>query len=311
MENFKAAVISLRGKSSEEIVNECKNYFSKVDSLNIKDIEVHVSTDNMRIFHKDEKLDDYDCVYCRGSYKYALLLRGITEALNGKCYLPISSEAFLNSHDKFLTSIELQKSKISIPKTYMAATVDKAKRILSEIHYPVIIKIPSGTHGKGVMFVDSLSSAKSVLDVLELFKQPAMIQEYIETNATDLRVIVLGNKVVAAMKRVAAGDELRANIHSGGFGVVANISEEAENLAIKAAKILKADICAIDLLEASKIRVVEANVSPGLQGIKKATKKNLAKDIAKFLFEKTAEFKKIKTKKELTPARRFSSWIRS
>ena len=87
--------------------------------------------------------------------------------------------------------------KIPIPTTYLAATTTGAKKLLEHVHYPIIMKIPSGTQGRGIMFADSITSAKSILDTLEVFKQPYIIQEYIETNATDLRVLVLGDKFVS------------------------------------------------------------------------------------------------------------------
>ena len=78
--------------------------------------------------------------------------------------------------------LELQKKKVPLPTTYLAVTNDSARMILERIKYPVILKIPSGTHGKGVMLADSLQSARSILDTLEVFKQPYLIQEYVETD---------------------------------------------------------------------------------------------------------------------------------
>ena len=127
-----------------------------------------------------------------------------------------------------------------------------------------------------------------------------LIQEYIESESTDIvdvRAIVIGNKVVAAMKRVATPEEHRANIHMGGKGIAYELDYDTEQLAVKAAKAIGADICAIDILEGAKPSVLEINLSLGLKGITEATKKNVADKIAKFLFEKTKEFEEIKKSK--------------
>ena len=207
--------------------------------------------------------------------------------------MPLSAGSFTIGHDKFLTQLSMQKYNVNMPKTYLAGNTSNAKEILKNIHFPAIIKIPSGTHGKGVMFADSMQSAKSLLDTMDVFKQPLIIQEYIETNATDVRALVVGDKVVGCMKRKAAKDELRANIHMGGVGKRYNLNEDGEKMAIRAAKAVKAEVCAIDILESGKQHyIIEVNVSPGIQGLTNATGKDIAGEIAKFLFERTSEWKK-------------------
>jgi ribosomal protein S6--L-glutamate ligase len=289
---MKLALISLGGEGSKSISKEARKYFDSVDEIDIRKIEVRVDGDKVEVLYQKKTLPEYDAVYVRGSYKYALLQRSISFALKGKCYLPIEPEAFTIAHDKFLTMLELSKLNVSMPKTYFAATTKQAKKMLEEVNYPIIMKIPSGTQGKGVMTADSLASAKSMLDTLEVFNQPYLIQEYIETNATDIRAIVAGKEVIAAMKRKGQSGERRSNIHQGGIGVAYELDYEAERVAIKAAKAVKADICGVDLLEGVKnAMVIEVNLSPGLKGITEATKKNVADEFAKFLYEKTKEFK--------------------
>ncbi len=300
---MKLAVISLEGESSKNIVKEAKAFFTEVDSINLKDLDIEVDSKNTQIFYKNKSLNEYDCIYIRGSFRYVTLQRSITRALHNDTYMPIEPKSFTLGHNKFLTLIELQKYKIPMPTTYLTATTEGAKKLIENVHYPIIIKTPGGTHGKGVMFADSQSSAKSVLDALEVFNQPYIIQEYIETNATDIRLIVAGDRVIAAMKRKATKEELRANIHAGGEGTAYVPDYDTEQIAIKAAKAIGANICAVDILEAKEPLVIEVNLSPGLQGITKATKKNVAQMIARALAEQTKEFL-IQTKKQeekLTP----------
>jgi len=286
---MKLAIISLGGKSSLSILEEAKNFFEKVEHLDIRNIEVEVS-DKLVVTHKGKQIENYDCIYVRGSFRYSLLQRSITRALHTEVYMPLTPESFTIGHDKFLTLLELRKNKVPLPKSYFVATTKSAKKLLEDIHYPVIIKIPSGTQGKGVMFADSISSANSMIDTLEVFDQPYIIQEFVETNATDIRVLVIGNKVIAAMKRKAQKSEIRANIHAGGQGQPYELDADTEQIAVKSAKAIGAEICAVDILDrGGKPQVIEVNLSPGLEGITKTTNKNIAKEIAKYLASRTKE----------------------
>ncbi len=179
-----------------------------------------------------------------------------------------------------------------MPRTYLSPTVDEAKDLLKRVNYPIVMKFPEGTQGKGVMFADSISSASSMLDALGALNQPFIIQEYIETGGSDIRALVLGDKVVAAMKRKAETEEKRANIHAGGTGEAVQLSREAMALAVDTAKALGSDICGVDILEGPLgPLVIEANVSPGLQGLNAVSTLDIPDEIAKFLYRKTQEAK--------------------
>ena len=287
---MKLALISLGGPSSANIVKEAKKYFTHVEQIDIRTLEVHASSaDSLQVFSSGKELKTFDCVYIRGSHKYTLLQRAVSKAFWNEAYVPIKPSTYSVAHNKFLTLLELQKNGIHIPKTYFAGTAKAAKKILEDVTYPIILKIPHGTQGKGVMLADSLMAAKTMLDALETFKQPFIIQEYIDTDYTDIRALVVGNKVLA-MRRRAATEEVRANIHAGGIGEICDLDPTVEQVALKSAKVLGADICAVDILEGRKPAVIEVNLSPGLVGISKATKKNVPQMVAKFLAEKTEEF---------------------
>ncbi|MBS3156814.1 RimK family alpha-L-glutamate ligase [Candidatus Woesearchaeota archaeon] len=289
---MRLALISLGGAGSKMISEEARKLFDEVEEIDIRKIEIRVENNDVGVLYNENPLPKFDCVYIRGSFRYALLQRAISFALKDECYVPIAPSAYTIAHDKFLTMIELSKLKVSVPRTYFAATTKQAKRMLEEVNYPVILKIPSGTQGKGVMSADSVSSAKSMLDTLEVFNQPYLIQEFIDTDATDIRAIVAGDEVIACMKRKGKAGEMRSNIHQGGIGIPFEMDYDTERLAIRAAKAVKADICGVDLLEGiNKSMVIEVNLSPGLKGITAATKDNVAGKIAKFLFDEARKFK--------------------
>ena len=164
------------------------------------------------------------------------------------------------------------------------------------------MKFPEGTQGKGVVFADSIASASSLLDAFSALNQPFIIQEYLETGGTDLRVLVVGDKAIAAMRRKATTDEKRANIHAGGTGSSAQISHEVAMLAIKTARALGADVAGVDILESPRgPMVIEANISPGLQGISAAHPHlDIAAEIAKFFAQKTSKILKEQKVKQST-----------
>ena len=287
---MKAAIISLGSKSSFMVGEAMKRHFESVDMINLKDIEISLGKE-YGILCEGKKLDNYDCIYVKGSFRYANLLRSIAVLLKGKIpYMPISENAFTLAHNKLLTHLALQQRNIPMPKTYLSSTIDAAKDLLKKVNYPIVMKFPEGTQGKGVMFADSISSASSMLDALGALKQPFIIQEYIETEGSDVRALVVGEKVVGAMRRIAKGDEKRANLHAGGKGESVQLSREAINIAVESAKALKADVCGVDILESHLgPLVIEANVSPGLQGLSEVSTIDVSEEIAKYFYRKTAE----------------------
>jgi ribosomal protein S6--L-glutamate ligase len=288
---MKAAIISLGSESSEKLAEEMMHFFSVVDDLDIRDIEVTVGSGASGVLHKGKPFGQYDCVFIRGSFKYAAIQASIATKLYGTCYMPYSPHAFTIVHDKLLTHLELEKYNIPMPKTYLSSSPDAARSLLKQLTFPIIMKIPKGTQGKGVMFSDSYASATSMLDTLSTLKQPFLIQEYVETGGTDIRAIVVGDSVVACMKRKGSADDKRSNLHSGGTAESYVPTVGIKRIAVQTAKALQAEICGVDILEGLKSPlVIEANLSPGVIGISTATEINVAKKIASYLAEKTAEF---------------------
>ncbi len=287
---MKAALISLGSKSSEMTAEAMKKYFEQVDMILLKNIEVRLGKE-AAILYEGKELASYDCVYVKGSYRYANLLCSLASMLEGKvAYMPFFSSVFTTVHNKLLTHLVLQQHKIAMPRTYVTSTIAAAKDLLKRVNFPVVMKFPEGTQGKGVMFADSFGSASSLLDALGVLNQPFIIQEYVETGGTDIRALVVGDKVIAAMRRKAQTEEKRANIHAGGIGQSVQLSPDLIRLAVNTARALGADICGVDILESSLgPLVIEANISPGLQGLGKVSPVDLPDEIAKFLFFKTQE----------------------
>lgn len=296
---MKAALISLGSISSRWTIEALKKHFSQVDHIDIQELEVSLGEKKAEVLYQGKPLPKYDCIYAKGSFRYATLLRALTTLLQKDTYMPLKAGSYTIGHDKLLTHLKFQEHNVPQPTTYIAATADAGKKVIKKIPFPVIMKLPAGTHGKGVMLAESPESASSMIDALALLKQPFLIQEYIETEGTDYRVIVVGDDVAAAMKRIAAKGEKRANVHSGGHGEKIDLDDKTKKVAIAAAKAAGCDICAVDILPSHKGPIVlEVNLSPGLQGITNVTGINVAQLIADFLYKKTKEMRE-KGKEEM------------
>ncbi|MEA3430236.1 MAG: RimK family alpha-L-glutamate ligase [Nanoarchaeota archaeon] len=292
---MKAAVVCLGAKSSLWTIEEMKKCFDEVDLVKISKIEVFFGGKGLELMYDGEEFPEYDCVYVKGSFRYANLARAVSSILRTRgTYLPLKPHSFTIGHDKLLTHVQLQAAGVPMPTTYLAATPEAAKELLKNVNYPIVMKFPQGTHGKGVMFADSYPSASSVLDAMTALKQPVIIQEYVETGGADIRAIVIGGKVVAAMQRKAIKGDKRANIHAGGSAEAYSLDAHTRKIAIDAAKAVGLGIGAVDIIEGPKgPLVIEVNVSPGLQGITKATGINVAAKIAKYLYDETKKKKNV------------------
>ena len=285
---LRAGIISLGSKSSQMTAEALAEFFEHVDMIQLREMEVVLGKEG-GVFYQGKALQDYDSLYIKGSFRYAHLLRSITSMLERKVpYIPLPASAFTIVHNKLLTHLALQQHDIPMPKTYVSPNIETAKELLKRVNYPIVMKFPEGTQGRGVVFADSISSASSLLDALGALNQPFIIQEYVETGGTDLRVIVVGDRAIAGMQRTATTDDKRANIHAGGSGKVVQLNREVKMLAIKTARALNSNICGVDILEGPLGAVViEANISPGLQGITEASKINIAREIAKHMYQQT------------------------
>lgn len=296
---MKAALISLGSTSSQWTLDAMSRHFDVVDSIDVRKIEINIGAKkDARLLYGSKQFPSYDCIYAKGSFRFASILRAVTALLGDTCYMPIRDSAFTLVHNKLLSHIVLQQHEIPMPITYLSASGRATKKLLERISYPIVLKFPEGTQGKGVMFADTYAAASSWLDALRTLKQPCIIQEYVETGSTDIRAIVVGDRVVASMQRIAVHGEKRANIHAGGIGEAVELDTHTKKIAVRAAQALGAGICGVDMLTGAKgPQVIELNLSPGLQGIKKATGTDVAEHIAKYLARQAAEYRQADTKK--------------
>jgi ribosomal protein S6--L-glutamate ligase len=162
---------------------------------------------------------------------------------------------------------------------------------------PVVIKLLEGTQGIGVVLGETESSAKSVIEAFRGANVNILVQKFIsEAQGTDIRAFVIGDKVVASIKRKGPKNDFRSNLHRGGSAATVRITREERSAALKAAKTLGLNVCGVDMLRSDQGPVVmEVNSSPGLEGIEKATGRDIASEIVGFI-EHNAKPNATKTK---------------
>lgn len=189
-------------------------------------------------------------------------------------FAPIS-----RARDKLLSLQLLSQNGVSIPKTVVARNPSHLPQSLAEVGGPpVVLKLTHGTQGVGVMLADSQHAVESMLDTLWSLGQTILIQEFIaESSGRDIRALVMGGRVVAAMRRRAKLGEFRSNIHRGGEGSPVELDPEYARVAVLSASVVGLEIAGVDLLE-SRLgpRVIEINASPGFEGLEQATGLDIA-----------------------------------
>ena len=202
-----------------------------------------------------------------------------------------TGQGILQSRDKLHASQILARNKIPVPKTtYVRDSIDVEPAIDFVGGLPVVIKVTQGTQGQGVFLRHTVHESRSLIQGLLLTGKSVLVQEYIaESHGKDIRALVVGDRVVAAMRRKARGREFRSNYHLNGTVEKVEISEEFEQQAVRAARVLGLNIAGVDLLEGNNgPLVLEVNSSPGLEGIEKASGVNVAGEIIDYVTSEAA-----------------------
>jgi ribosomal protein S6--L-glutamate ligase len=200
------------------------------------------------------------------------------------------SVAITRSRDKLRALQLLSRKGIGLPVTGFAHSPDDTEDLLDFVGgAPVVIKLLEGTQGVGVVLGETRKAAESVVEAFRGLNANFMVQEFIkEAGGSDIRCFVIGDRVVAAMKRTGKEGDFRSNLHRGGSAELVRITPEERSTAVRSARIMGLNVAGVDLLRSNHGPVVmEVNSSPGLEGIEKATGKDVASLVIQFI-EKNA-----------------------
>ena len=208
------------------------------------------------------------------------------------------SVAISRSRDKLRSLQLLSRKGIGLPVTGFAHSPADTEDLLDVVGgAPVVVKLLEGTQGKGIVLAETRKAAESVVEAFRGLNANFLVQEFIaEAGGADIRCLVIGERVVASMQRQAAEGEFRSNLHRGGSAQLVKITPEERSTAVRAARIMGLNVAGVDILRSHHGPVVmEVNSSPGLEGIEKATGKDVAAQIIDYI-EKNAKPGRTKTR---------------
>ncbi|MCL3881539.1 30S ribosomal protein S6--L-glutamate ligase [Marivita sp. GX14005] len=260
---------------------------------------MNIASRRPEIFYNGEKLEGFDAVIPRIGASVTFYGLAVLRQFEMQGVYPLNeSVAIGRSRDKLRSMQLLARAGIGLPVTTFAHDPKQTEEVLELAGgAPVVIKLLEGTQGIGVVLADTNRSAKSVFEAFRGAGVNILLQEFIkEAGGTDIRAIVVGGKVVAAMKRTGAAGEFRSNLHRGGSAQIIKLSPEERSTAVRSAKVMGLNVCGVDMLRSNHGPVVmEVNSSPGIEGVEKATGLDIASKIIEHI-EKTAKPHATKTK---------------
>jgi len=258
-----------------------------------------ITSDRPAIFYKGEKLIGFDAIIPRIGASVTRFGTAVLRQFEVMGVYPINeSVAITRSRDKLRTLQLLSRKGVGLPVTGFAHAVSDTEEIIKLVGgAPLVIKLMEGTQGRGVVLAETNKAAESVINAFHELDANFIVQEFIkEAGGSDIRCFVVGEKVVASMIRTAKEGEFRSNLHRGGVANLVKLTKEERATAVNAARIMGLNMAGVDVLRSNRGPVVmEVNSSPGLEGIEKATGKDIASIVIEFI-EKNAKPNRTKTK---------------
>jgi ribosomal protein S6--L-glutamate ligase len=271
----------------------------QLDIINTLRCYMNIASRRPEVYYNGEKLEGYDAVIPRIGASITFYGMAVLRQFEMQGVYPLNeSVAIGRSRDKLRSMQLLARDGIGLPVTTFAHDPKQTDEVLKLAGgAPLVIKLLEGTQGLGVVLADTNRSAQSVIEAFRATNTNILVQEFIkEAGGTDIRAIVVGGKVIAAMKRTGAEGEFRSNLHRGGSANVIKLSPEERSTAVRSAKSMGLNVCGVDMLRANHGPVVmEVNSSPGLEGVEKATGLDIAGKIIEHI-EKHAKTGSTKTK---------------
>ena len=274
-----------------------------VKVLNTMKFAIDLRPGEPDLYFRQKQLSHYDAVLPRVgasiTYYGTAVVRQFQEM---DIFCANTAHGIANSRDKLRSLQVLSRHHIGIPPTTF---VSDKKDVLPAIERvggaPVIIKLIEGTQGIGVLLAETVRAAESMIELLQSQKQNVLIQKFVaESKGKDIRAFVVGDRVVAAMRRVAQGQEFRSNVHRGGVAEAVDLPEAYEQTAVRAAQILGLRVAGVDMLEAhSGPQIMEVNSSPGLEGIETCTGLDIAGAVVDYIAAQV-DFPEIDIRQRLT-----------
>lgn len=252
--------------------------------------DIVIEKDRPSIYYYGERVEDVDAVIPRIGASVTFYGAAVVRQFEMmKVVTAVESQALVRSRDKLRSLQILARSGIGMPKTVFTNYSREVDKIIESVGgTPLIVKLLEGTQGYGVVLAPTRKAAESIIEAFHSMKTRVIVQEFIEeAKGGDLRAFVVNGKVVGAMKRQGQEGEFRSNLHRGGSGTLITLSKEERATALTAAKSMGLAIAGVDMLQSDRgALVLEVNSSPGLEGIEKATGKDIASKVIDYVLKK-------------------------
>ncbi len=287
--------------SHKRIVAAARARGHEIDVIDTLRCYMNIASHRPEVRYRGRALDGIDAVIPRIGASVTFYGLAVLRQFEMMGVYPLNeSVAIGRSRDKLRCLQLLSRKGIGLPVTAFAHATSQADDLIDMVGgTPLVIKLLEGTQGIGVVLAETRSSAKSMIEAFGGVEANILVQEFIkEAGGSDIRAIVIGGKVIAAMQRTGGPGEFRSNLHRGGKAKEVKITPEERSTAVRAAKILGLNVCGVDMLRSNHGPVVmEVNSTPGLEGIESATGMDVAGKIVEFL-EKNAKPGKTATRGE-------------
>jgi len=298
---MKIAILSRNKKlySTRRLIEACETRGHEPMVLDALRCYMEVVQSKPTVHYKGEVLPQFDAVIPRIGASVTFYGTAVLRQFEMLGAYPLAeSVAISRSRDKLRSLQLLSRKGVGLPITGFAHDPDDVQDLIKMVGgAPLVIKLLEGTQGIGVVLAETKKAAESVIEAFMGLKANIMVQEFIKESAgSDIRCLVVGGKVVAAMKRQGLPGEFRSNLHRGGNAALVKITPAERATAVKAAQVMGLGVCGVDILRSERgPLVMEVNSSPGLEGIENATGKDIAGMIVEHI-EKNAKPHKTKTR---------------
>lgn len=263
-----------------------------VKVLNTLRFAIDLSGDVPDLQFRGRQLTDYDAILPRIGNSITYFGTAVVRQFEQMdVYTPNTANGIANSRDKLRATQILARHDIGMPATtFVRDRADVIPAIERVGGAPVVLKLLEGTQGIGVILAPTIKVAEAIIETLQSTKQQVLIQRFVaESKGRDIRALVVGDRVVAAMRRSAQGDEFRSNVHRGGSVEPVTLDPDFERVAVRAAQIMGLKVAGVDMLEGNDgPQVMEVNSSPGLEGIERATRLDVAGAIIDYIDNQVA-----------------------
>jgi ribosomal protein S6--L-glutamate ligase len=292
---MKIAVLSRNKKlySTRRLVEAAEQRGHEVQVIDVLRCYMNITSHRPSIHYRGEVLNGFDAVIPRIGASVTFYGTAVLRQFEMMNVFPLNeSVAVTRSRDKLRSAQLLARKGVGMPVTGFAHNPDDIEDLLKEVGgAPLVIKLLEGTQGIGVVLAETQKAAESVIQAFMGLKANIMVQEFIkEAGGSDLRCFVVGDKVVASMKRQGPEGEFRSNLHRGGSASLVRLTPEERSTAVRAARVMGLGVCGVDLLRSNHGPVVmEVNSSPGLEGIEKASDKDVAGIIIQYMEKRVTE----------------------